>query len=276
MNGDYPDHIHDFNELVFILSGSGIQTVNGREYVITAGDVFLLKGSDIHGFRSLNNMSLFNIGFKNELLASFNEQLTLLPGYCSLFYIGPVTRDFGRFDSMLHLSPMDIIEIVSILNKIEEEFKSSKPGCEIMLLSYFLNITTFISRKYKPFGGEYSTLNMVSVIKVLDYMENNYSETIMLQELSVIGNTPVSTLLYRFKRFLNTTPINYLNILRIKKAGELLINSDISVTDAAFACGFTDSNYFCRLFKKHMKVTPGNFRKHNSAYLRGSVSALAE
>lgn len=263
MYGSTRLHAHDFNELVFILSGSGIQNINDKEMIVTAGDVFVLKGNDIHGFKSQNNLSLFNIGYKKSLLGCYEEQLQILPGYYSLFLIDPVFREFSEFKSKLHLNPIDIHEVLTILSKIESEFKKNELGSGIMLLSYFLNIVTFVSRKYLPYDSINYTSHLTSIIKALDYIEKNFIEDISLKELSEIVNTPISTLLYSFKKLLNTTPINYLNTLRIKKASDLLLNSDMSITETAFASGFTDSNYFCRLFKKYFSITPSEFRKNN-------------
>jgi len=67
-----------------------------------------------------------------------------------------------------------------------------------------------------------------------------------------------------FASFQNATgcsPQEYLLNLRIHHAVELLQNSDQSISNIAFSCGFFDSNYFCRKFRQVMKVSPSRFRK---------------
>ena len=54
--GYFPAHTHDFSELVIILEGTGIHTVNGKKYNLSAGDVFVLKDDDLHSFEETKNL----------------------------------------------------------------------------------------------------------------------------------------------------------------------------------------------------------------------------
>lgn len=56
-------------------------------------------------------------------------------------------------------------------------------------------------------------------------------------------------------------PLEYLNQIRINKAVELLRNTELSVKEVCFECGFKSSQYFSRIFKKQMKVSPHNLVK---------------
>jgi AraC family L-rhamnose operon transcriptional activator RhaR/AraC family L-rhamnose operon regulatory protein RhaS len=57
------------------------------------------------------------------------------------------------------------------------------------------------------------------------------------------------------------SPIDHLLHVRIQKATELLAGSDRTITDIAFDCGFTDSNYFTRQFRKTTGHSPSEYRK---------------
>ena len=57
------------------------------------------------------------------------------------------------------------------------------------------------------------------------------------------------------------TPVEYLNGYRIEKASQLLLNSDQSVTEIAFSCGFNDLSYFIKTFKSQKGISPAKFRK---------------
>jgi len=63
----------------------------------------------------------------------------------------------------------------------------------------------------------------------------------------------------------NTTgypPLQYLNRIRFEKACNLLENSAISITEIAFECGYTSSQYFAETFKKRARMTPSQYRRH--------------
>ena len=70
-----------------------------------------------------------------------------------------------------------------------------------------------------------------------------------------------SSLLRTFRRVMGTSPLDHDIRVRIGKAMELLQHEDVRVTEAAFQCGFRDSNYFARQFRKVTGRTPRQFQK---------------
>ena len=64
-----------------------------------------------------------------------------------------------------------------------------------------------------------------------------------------------------FKSAVNTTPVKYINYLRLEKAKNMLINSNYSVNEIAFSVGFEDAYYFSRLFKKEIGISPSEYKK---------------
>lgn len=260
LNGDYPLHTHDFHELVLIRSGSGVQVVNGKEYVITPGDLFVLRERDVHGFRAMRNLTLFNIGFQNSALAGFLDKLMSIPGFFPLFVLEPAARQFLTHSGRMRLAPGVRTEATGLMDRIEQEFHQQEPGSEIMLTSLFLHLVTLVSRQARgslPEPGRH----WPSLLRVLEHLETHYQEPVSLQTLSELVNMPASTLLHQFRKALNTTPIRYLNAFRVNKASDLLLNSTCSITQVALATGFMDSNYFSRTFRAFMKLSPRDFRK---------------
>jgi AraC-like DNA-binding protein len=55
-------------------------------------------------------------------------------------------------------------------------------------------------------------------------------------------------------------PMNFLNELRVKMAIRLLQAEKLSVKETAQRCGFEDVSYFCKVFRKYQKISPGGFR----------------
>lgn len=64
-----------------------------------------------------------------------------------------------------------------------------------------------------------------------------------------------------FRTVIHRTPIDYLNYYRIEKACYLLETEDLSITEVAYHCGFNDSSYFIRCFKKYKQITPTKYLK---------------
>lgn len=97
---------------------------------------------------------------------------------------------------------------------------------------------------------------------VLNYIEEHYAEAITLKELSeLLGVTP-QHLCTLFRKIMNTRIFEYINLVRIKKSKEYLLDQPgIAIRDVAHANGFEDVSYFCYIFKRIEKATPGDFRK---------------
>jgi AraC-like DNA-binding protein len=65
----------------------------------------------------------------------------------------------------------------------------------------------------------------------------------------------------RFRQVVGLPPLQYLQKLRIEMAQDLLQNSNLSVEEISQQCGYSDTSYFCRLFKQHSATSPMEFRR---------------
>ena len=97
--------------------------------------------------------------------------------------------------------------------------------------------------------------------KVLLFIEENYTQTLSLNDLSKVAGMTPKYLCKFFNNMSNKTPIEYLNFYRIEIACEQLLSTDLSVTDIAINCGFNDVSYFIKTFKKYKGITPKQYIK---------------
>ncbi len=97
--------------------------------------------------------------------------------------------------------------------------------------------------------------------KAVDFLQAHYHEPITLNE--VAEHTFVSTyyISRMFKRETGKNFVDYLNDIRISKAKELLKDVRLKTYEVAEKVGITDAHYFSRLFKKHVGITPTEFRE---------------
>jgi len=96
--------------------------------------------------------------------------------------------------------------------------------------------------------------------EVLSYIELHYRQPITVAQLTRIAHMSESSLMRQFRRVLSRSPIEHVIRVRVLKAAEQLQRGDVRVTEAAFACGFTDSNYFSRQFRRVMGTSPREYR----------------
>ncbi len=256
-----PLHNHDFNEIVIILGGNAIQHINKQKYLVSAGDVFIMESVNSHQFSEANNLRLFNIGYKQEVFNAFESLVRKLPGYHALFILEPLYRIEDNFKSRLHLNTNDILDLSQILDLLSNEFKSKDPARELMITSCFLQIVGFLCRKYDDYRKIIKNEFIPSLSYIISYIESNYMDNIKLEVLAQMVNISVNSLINIFKKTFNTTPLNYILCLRIRKACEMMLHNNKSITQIAFDVGFCDSNYFSRFFKKILGITPSEYRK---------------
>ena len=254
-----PKHTHDFDEIVIVLGGSAYQHINGDNYFISMGDVFIVKGEALHYFTDTHNLSLFNIGFQPQVIDYFAPLLQQLPGYHTLFILEPAYRKQNNFSQKLHLDANDMLLLKEMLDSLSQEFRTRGPGSEFIVTSLFMQITGFLCRRHSAANTE-GLYGTDACARILEYIENNYTDTITLEQLAQISGMSKNGVIAMFKRLYGTTPIKYINNRRLNMACDLLKTTDLPISQVAFRCGFTDSNYFARIFKNYRGISPRRFR----------------
>lgn len=98
------------------------------------------------------------------------------------------------------------------------------------------------------------------VYRAIEYIENNYTNEISIDELCSDLNINKCYFCSIFKKEVGTTFINYLNEYKVEKSKDLLKNSNLSLLDIALTVGFNNQSYYSKVFKKITCKTPVEFR----------------
>jgi len=259
------EHCHDFCELAIVTKGRAMHWLEGKEFPVTAGDVFLLQGRQRHYFYERENLDLINIMYDQEKIDLPENELRKMPGYSALFLLEPTFRRQHRFASRLHLRRVPLAQVERLAEEMELEAAGKDPGYEVILRAKLLELITYLSRAYTQTESTEAHA-LLRVGHVIGALENDFSKDWKLSDLTAIAHMSRSNLMRVFRKATGQTPIEYLLRLRIQKAMELLRNSSLSITEIALEVGFNDSNYFTRQFRRVLGETPRSFR-------RASVSA---
>ena len=99
------------------------------------------------------------------------------------------------------------------------------------------------------------------ILEIVKYMEESFAQELTTELLAERSGYSSAHFCRKFKETTWLTPMNYLRIYRLEEAARRLRQGDASVSDVALACGFPDSNYFTRCFKKHFGVPPTKYEK---------------
>ncbi|WP_025707306.1 AraC family transcriptional regulator [Paenibacillus graminis] len=259
---DYYVHSHDFSELVVILEGSAIHIIEGREYPVSAGQVFFIHSDISHGYKNVQNIQYVNVMFHPDQLLQLPE-LKLLPGFQALFYLEPFFRKEMFYKGMLSLEPRQLEEVNLLLDRILEEHDRQSDGYRLMIRTYFTALVGTLSRYYRQNGG--GTENKALRIgEAITYIEEHFLQPVSLQDLADLAYMSRRQFLRVFTRNYHTTPMDYIIRKRLDYSCTLLRNPELSISQVAMDSGFRDHNYYSRQFKKVFLCTPSEYRIHKA------------
>ncbi len=256
---DFPLHRHAFDELVVILKGTAIHRIDGQNFPVKAGDVFVITPQHKHQYQDRHGLALANLLFDHDALFMDKWDVRALPGFHALFSLEPAFRTRHNFQSRLQLSEPLLMQVNELIHKLTEETGRCRPGYRVMARGLFMQLTVILSRAYSATPTNES-IDLLRIGDAIAHLETNYAEKITLAELAEKSHLSQRHFSRIFRACIGRAPIDHLMHIRIRKAADLLRHTDRTITDISFDCGFTDSNYFTRCFRNLIKQTPKQYR----------------
>ncbi|HEX8545954.1 MAG TPA: helix-turn-helix domain-containing protein [Cytophagaceae bacterium] len=249
------DHRHGFFELIFIVAGSGIHTIDFIEYIIQPNTLFLISPGQVHNFQKGIIQEGFVLIFDRDYFAQHQSDNEMLMHVVACGLQRPQISVVG--DEVIHISNCkDLID--DELKKDTPDYEIVRSALKIMLLKALhlgkLQIDRAIS-KYALHKKQY--LDFMSLIESHHTQRHEvgfYAAKLMIspKQLTVItrsvsGKTALQTIHDRV----------------LIEAKRLLYYSELSVKEIAVALGFDDASYFSRFFVQKSGVTAKEFQMNN-------------
>ena len=99
------------------------------------------------------------------------------------------------------------------------------------------------------------------VRQMLGYIQTNFTEPLCVEQIASCVNISPRECGRSFKKIVGVSPIQYVIELRIRRAGQLLAETDLPVTEICAFCGFESQSYFSKVFRERLGVSPLAYRK---------------
>ncbi|ANR79527.1 transcriptional activator RhaS [Kosakonia sacchari] len=251
----FPEHHHDFHEIVIVEHGTGIHVFNGQPYTISGGTVCFVRDHDRHLYEHTDNLCLTNVLYRSpdafQFLAGLNQLL-------------PQEQD-GHYPSHWRVSQHTLGLVRGIISQMEEMGSEAAThdiaNREILFMQLLVLLRK--SSQQEDAGNSDARLNQLML-----WLEDHFAEDICWESLAEQFTLSLRTLHRQLKQSTGMTPQRYLNRLRLIKARHMLRHSDESVTDIAFRCGFGDSNHFSTLFRREFDWSPRDIRQGRDTLLQ--------
>ncbi len=254
-------HTHNFDEIAFVLKGSGIHEIDGKRYPIMRGDVFVIHGNQAHRIVEQHNLTLANLIYERNHFLEIKDEFKELPGFSALFVYEPMFRKNQTFKAFLHLSSRQLENIKLLTNQIKKEQEQKSVGAKKAIEYVFRLLIVKLCRYYHKSENQ-NTKGILKISSAIDYMEKNFAEKITIETLYKQLNMSSATFRRTFKTITGSSPINYLIRLRIEKATEMMReNPSRRVLEICYSVGFDNCGYFGKRFKKIIGTTPKNYLK---------------
>lgn len=147
-----------------------------------------------------------------------------------------------------------------LFKRMIDEYFLKRPYSDKLCSSYLYSIFALLGRK-KCFSSAESGKVNNRIEQVCRDMIRSYDKPIDIDAYAAKCNLSTSRFVHLFKECTGSSPKNYLIGIRIRKACELLENTDLSIIRIGEQVGIEDQNYFSRLFKKYTSKSPSEYRK---------------
>lgn len=257
-------HQHEFAELTVVSAGSASHLTSQGRYAIAAGDVFFIPSEQPHGFADVRGLSLCNVLFLPKRLPPPPPELAALPGYQALFESEPRYRDAQGFAGHLRLPPDELERVLTLLRELQAETARYAPGGATLTETIFRQLLVRLARSYGAHASP-AGRRLLAIQRTVRHIEQQFGRTLGLEALARQAGMSLSTFKRAFKAVTGTSPIDYVLQTRLARACHLLRDRECSVTEAALAAGFNDSNYFARQFRRRMGCSPRDWRAQPEA-----------
>ncbi|MHC1695841.1 MAG: AraC family transcriptional regulator [Eubacteriales bacterium] len=253
-------HWHNYIEIVYTVSGESAVNIGSIVDRIGAGDIVIINSKETHSFKSLEGKRLYQIVLK------FDPNILHIAGDSAVEYkyIYPLLllNDYKRIFTK---DTVKQTEIPQVMSKLLDEFNEKPYAFEISLHMYTLRVFLWFLYEWKKENFLIYDTHRLNIIRkfneVFTYVSKNLDKKISTERAAKMCNMSYGYFCRSFKETTGNTFSEYLNHMKISRAQQLLVTTDLNITQISEQVGFTSVNYFIRKFRETAKIKPMKFRK---------------
>ena len=254
-------HVHSFFEVCYAFAGRGLFHINGVDYTVQAGDVFVAKPDEPH-----------------EIVSSDTDPLGIY--FWSYTLIPPAERHSDA-DTLLHAFLTskrwvsgDVPAMQRTLDLLTEEIVRREAGHEQVVSALVTKLLLDTARAVTdvPAAGENAHDPTGALVQdMVRYLRDNYQHPVLVRDVAAQVHLSERHTNRLFRRVMGQSIKSYLTRYRLKIAAQHLVNHSMTVSEVAYATGYRDVRHFITQFRKHTGLTPAAFRDEGGTrFLAGS------
>ena len=241
-------HGHDYSEIVYIVKGSGIHTVENKEYRFIDGSLFFIPSGLSHMISFDKETEYYDILITDEVVQSVTDIFRSNEDDVSQNQEIGSNCTAGAYPKMCEICTM-----------AHSEYESVAFGYTDVLLAQIRIIFVYLLR-YKGTLELNAESKHTAMPQILDYINVHYKEPIKMYEIAQMYHYSPNYFSKLFKKSFGMSFYEYVHKKRISSAKEYLKICDNSVDEICHAVGYSNSNEFYKMFKIHTGMTPSEYR----------------
>lgn len=259
-----PFHSHPELELVYVKESFGKRIIGNSVMPFEPGDMVFL-GSDLPHVWLNDEMYYQGISTlkANAIVVYFSKDI-FGPAFYELKETQKINELFFQAGKGISIIGKTNKQIAKKLEKLllKKDFEVIIGLFEILSLLSESQDRVYINNEAYSTAHKDSKKDRLS--EVFQYVNENYKKDIVLIEIAAIANMTPTSFCRMFKLKTKKSFVEYLNEIRVSKACKFLLETDLSMSEIAYECGYKTASNFNKLFKKFMGMTPSEFKKSAS------------
>jgi AraC-like DNA-binding protein len=255
-------HWHEEIEFIYVVEGTALFQIGTTHLEVQAGEALFIQSEELHAALVAPEAilcHLFAVVFDLKLLSGSNYDVVQSK------YLDPLFEHKLFLPTLLKASTSWEQRIIAELREIIALYGNKPLAFEILIKAklyaifaeFFANLQSTL--EIPPITADLQKIERLK--KVLQFMDDNLHTRIQIKDAAAILQMSEGHFCRFFKSLVHKTPMDYINMLRINQAAKLLSESNTKIIDIALEVGFENPSYFIKLFKRHKKCTPSEFRK---------------
>lgn len=247
--------------IIEIIDGNANITIGTDMVEATLGDFIFIPSDLVFRIESRGGMAairalVFDMSLIRENMESFDSEILYM------FYVQSRTK------TLVFKRGHAIYEALAFsMHEAYEEYVSKDVCYQLPVKANIYLLMSVILRYYCSSRTELDRIiyhNVLRLRPVIDYIAEHYSEKIYIETLADMISVSPDYFTKMFKDSIGKTPIDYINAMRIGDSLRLLSMTDTPVADISDQLGFSNPNYFHKIFKSYMDTSPLAYRKSAS------------
>lgn len=248
-----PARYVELYEIEFFTQTGGVAVIDHHEYPIRYGDIRFHRPGQI----VWSHMHYACYAMRLTLDGSIPEENPIQPRFTNKY--------LDQIPSFLTAKSPD--KYMSLFNEMLRLWINPKPASELLLKSKVLELLYMIYQDAVILHRHRASPRVTDTItRAMEYIKRHYGESVKLDDIASAVNLSPYHFHRLFKNSVTMTPLAYLTRIRIERARELLLTTQMSISEIAPACGYENPSYFAKVFLSHTGQTPGVFRQTGQVY----------